>query len=266
MMMIQEKFVNIGKNKVRFLEYGRSNEDIIVLVHGLGASAERWEKVIPYLGKKYHLIIPDVIGFGYSAKPNVDYTMEFFVNFLDDFLKVMGIKKTAIIASSLGGHITAECVINQNRSIRKMILVAPSGINPRLTPAMDAYALAMLYPNQQRAHTAFKMMAGPNKNVDSQAINDFVKRMKMPNVKMVFTSVLLGLKNTVPLTERLHKISIPTMIIWGSHDSVIPPRYAKILVSNIKGCQFVKMKSCGHTPFTEEPEKFSEIVCKFLNE
>jgi pimeloyl-ACP methyl ester carboxylesterase len=254
-MMIQEKFVNIGENKIRFLEYGQSNDDIIVLVHGLGASAERWEKVIPYLDKKYHLIIPDVIGFGYSDKPNVDYTVEFFVNFLADFLKVMGIKKTAIIASSLGGHIAAECAINQNKSIQKIILVAPSGINSRLTPAMDAYALAMLYPNQQRTHAAFKMMAGPDKDIDPHTIKDFVNKMRMPNVKMVFTSVLLGLKNTAPLTDRLHKISIPTMIVWGSHDSVIPPRYAKILVSNIKRCQFVKMKGCGHTPFTEEPEK-----------
>lgn len=266
MIMIHEKFVIVRKNKIRFLEYGQSNDEVIVLVHGLGASAERWQKIIPYLKEKYHLIIPDVIGFGHSDKPNVDYTIEFFVNFLVDFLKVMEIKNSVLIASSLGAHIAAECAITQNKSIQKIVLVAPSGINPRLTPAMDAYALAVLYPSQERAHTAFKMMAGPNKEIDHHAISDFVQRMKMPNTKKVFASVLLGLKNTVSLTDRLHKISIPTMVIWGSHDPVISPRYAKIFVSRIKKCKFIKMKNCGHTPFTEEPEKFSEIVFKFLDE
>ncbi len=74
---MQEKFVNVDGNKIRYLESGAS-QGTIVLIHGLGASAERWEFVIPLLNKNYKLIIPDLIGFGYSDKQLADYTSEFF--------------------------------------------------------------------------------------------------------------------------------------------------------------------------------------------
>jgi pimeloyl-ACP methyl ester carboxylesterase len=63
---------------------------ILVLVHGLGAFAERWEHVIPELSKKYTVIAPDLPGFGYSDKPSLDYTPQFFAEFLSDFLETIG--------------------------------------------------------------------------------------------------------------------------------------------------------------------------------
>jgi len=261
--MAEEKFVTVGENKIRYLEDGHS-ADTVVLVHGLGASAERWEYVIPYLNKKFHLIIPDLIGYGYSDKPNIDYTIEFFEKFLSEFMETVGVTRATIIGSSVGGQIATECAINQNKSIKKLVVVAPSGINPRSSPASDAYGMAALYPEYQGAQNAFEMMAGKNKKVESHIIEEFVKRMKMPNAKLAFISTLLGLKNVNPLTERLHKISIPTLVVWGSQDPVITSRYAKTFVTSIKGCQFVEMDGCGHTPFTEEPEKFSIIVTQFI--
>jgi len=261
--MAEEKFVTIKENKIRYLEDGYSDQTV-VLVHGLGASAERWEYVIPYLKKKFHLIIPDLIGYGYSDKPDVDYTIELFEKFLSEFLETVGVTKSTIIGSSLGAQIAAECVINQNNSIQKLVLVAPSGINPRGSPASDAYGMAALYPNYQSAQNAFEMMAGKDKDIDSHVIEDFVKRMKMPNAKLAFISTLLGIKSANHLAERLHKISIPTLVIWGSHDPVITSRYAKTFVTSIKDCQFVEMDGCGHTPFTEEPERFSKIVTEFI--
>lgn len=261
--MAEEKFVTIKENKIRYLEDGHSDHTV-VLVHGLGASAERWEHVIPYLKKKFHLIIPDLIGYGYSDKPDVDYTIEFFEKFLSEFLETVGVTKSTIIGSSLGAQIAAECVINQNNSIQKLVLVAPSGINPKTSTASDAYGMAALYPDYQNVQNAFEMMAGKNKKVESHIIEDFVKRMKMPNAKLAFISTLLGLKNVNALAERLHKISIPTLVIWGSQDPVITFRYAKTFVTSIKECQFVEMDGCGHTPFTEEPEKFSKIVTEFI--
>lgn len=266
-MILKENFIVVQGNKIRLLEGGDSSNDTIVFLHGLGASADRWEFVMPYMIKKFHVIAPDIIGFGYSDKPAVNYTVDFFVDFIFDFLKTLQ-SKVSIVASSLGGHITAECAIKQNPQIQRMVLVSPSGINPRITPAMNTYTMAMLYPDLDRAKDAFYAMSGKNKENDivPKVIEDFVNRMKMPNAKMVFLSTLLGLKNAKSVQDRLNKITIPTMVIWGDRDTVIPPRYAKIFVSNIQKCQFVHMKGCGHTPFTEEPEIFSKIVSKFISE
>ncbi|MGI0082416.1 MAG: alpha/beta fold hydrolase [Nitrosopumilaceae archaeon] len=262
---MEEKFIKIGANKIRYLEEGETGSNV-VLVHGLGASAERWAHVIPHLSKKYHVIAPDLIGFGYSDKPSVDYTPEFFAQFLFDFLNTVGISKTSLVGSSLGGQIVAECAITQSKMIEKIVLVSPSGFMKHSTPTLDAYMMAALYPSQDGAKTAFQMMAGPRKNVDSSTIEGFVQRMTLPNAKMTFMSTVLGFRNSEVMIEELARILVPTLVIWGKHDSLIPIKYSKEFLSYIKNCQFVEMDGCGHTPYVEESAKFSEIVLKFLNQ
>ncbi len=262
---MKEKFVKVGANKIRYLEEDGSDGNVL-LIHGLGASAERWTQVIPHLSKKYHVIALDLIGYGFSDKPSVDYTPAFFSQFIFDFLNTIGITKTSMIGSSLGGQIATECAITQSKMIKKIVLVSPSGIMKQSTPTLDAYMLAALYPTQDGTKTAFQMMAGIRKEIDSDTINGFIQRMTLPNAKMAFMSTILGIRNAVPLSERLAKISAPTLVVWGKQDTLIPIAYSKDFVSSIKNCQFVEMESSGHTPYVEEPEKFSEIVLKFLNQ
>ena len=82
--MVEEKFLQVDGNKIRYLESGDSKQTL-VLVHGLGASAERWDQVIPLFEDNFRVVVPDLIGFGYSDKPLVDYTPEFFSDFLEKF-------------------------------------------------------------------------------------------------------------------------------------------------------------------------------------
>lgn len=262
--IVKENFIKIDGNKIRYLETGNS-KNTIVLVHGLGASAERWRYTIPYLAKDYHLIIPDLIGFGYSDKPLVDYTTEFFSDFLGKFLDSVGVENTSIIGSSLGGQVVANYV-SKHQNLEKLILVSPSGIMKTSTPALDAYIMAALYPNEANAKNAFEMMEGSGIEADSKIIEGFVERMKLPNAKMAFMSTILGLKNAEIITEKLKSINIPTLIIWGSEDPVIPIQHADGFVSTIKDCRFFRMDGCGHTPYVQKPKEFSEIVINFLGE
>jgi len=260
---MDEKFINIDGNKIRYLEAGGFKKTI-VLIHGLGASAERWEFVIPLFNKQYSVIVPDLIGFGYSDKPLVDYTSDFFSNFLANFLEKIGLEKTNIIASSLGGQIAAEYALKHKNSIEKLVLVSPSGAMKHSTPALDAYVMAALYPNKEGAENAYKMMAAPGREINPKIVEDFVTRMKLPNAKMAFMSTLLGLKNADNITKKLNAISIPSLIIWGENDPVIPIKYADSFVSSIQDCRFYRMDGCGHTPYVDEPEKFTKIVLDFL--
>jgi len=262
---MQEKFINVDGNKIRYLESGNSDETI-VLVHGLGASAERWEYVIPLFNKYFRVIVPDLIGFGYSDKPLVDYTSEFFSKFLKNFLKKIGVERLKIIGSSLGGQICVEYVSENMDSIEKLVLVSPSGVMTHSTPALDAYVMAALYPDNEVAENAYQMMAGPDQKINAKIIEDFVTRMKLPNAKMAFMSTLLGLKNDENILETLKTISIPTLIVWGGRDPVIPIKYADSFVSNIKDCRFYRMENCGHTPYVDEPEKFTKLVTDFFRE
>ena len=106
-----------------------TSTNTLLLLHGLGASAERWENVIPFFAKKFRVIVPDLIGFGYSDKPMVDYTTDYFAEFVSKFVNKLGIKKLNIIGSSLGGEIAAESIINHDVNVTKLVLVSPSGTN-----------------------------------------------------------------------------------------------------------------------------------------
>jgi pimeloyl-ACP methyl ester carboxylesterase len=260
--MMQENFIQVDGNKIRYLETGNS-KSILVLVHGLGASAERWHKTIPYLAKDYRLIMPDLIGFGYSDKPLVDYTAEFFSDFLGKFLDSTGIDNPNIMGSSLGGQVVAEYASNKTH-IDKLILSSPSGIMKQSTPALDAYIMAALYPNEANAKNAFEMMEGSGGEIDTKIVEGFIERMKLPNAKMAFMSTILGLKNAEIITDRLKTINAPTLIIWGSKDPVIPIQHADGFVSAINDCRFFRMDDCGHTPYVQKPELFSKIALDFL--
>ena len=257
------KTTEIDGNKIRYLEEGAS-KNTLILLHGLGASAERWEDVIPLFAKKFRVIVPDLIGFGYSDKPTIAYTTDYFAEFMTKFVEKIGIKEMSIIGSSLGGQIAAEFIINQNMNVKKLILVSPSGAMKHSTPALNPYISAALYPNTDSALNAFQVMSG-SKNVNEKIVSGFIERMELPNAKMAFMSTLLGLSNSKAITEKLQLITIPTLIVWGENDPVIPIEYAQSFISGINDCRFYKMLGCGHTPYAEEPDTFFQIVSDFLN-
>ena len=261
--MMDEKFIQIDGNKIRYLESGDSDKTL-VLIHGLGASAERWEQVMPIFAEKFRVVIPDLIGFGFSDKPLADYTIDFFSDFLKQFLKAASISKTYLIGSSLGGQISAEFTAANPELVEKLILVSPSGVMKQSTPALDAYIMAALYPNEQNAKNAFEMMEGSGESVDEKIVAGFIERMQLPNAKLAFMSTILGLKNAEIITKKLLSISTQTMLIWGSDDPVIPINHADDFVSSIKDCRFVRMDGCGHTPYVQKPRDFSEKVLDFL--
>ena len=262
--MVQENFLKIDGHKIRYLESGNSKNNL-VLIHGLGASAERWLSVIPHFSKDFRVIVPDLIGFGLSDKPLVDYTPEFFSDFLEKFFAQTGIVRPHLIGSSLGGQIAADYTSTHSNEIEKLILVSPAGAMKQSTPALDAYIMAALYPNEQTAKNAFELMEGSGEEVPHEIISGFVERMQLPNAKLAFMSTVLGLKNSKPITTKLGSISTPTLIIWGSVDPVIPIDHSESFISSIQDCRFFRMDGCGHTPYVQDPTTFALKALEFLN-
>ena len=261
---MEEKTLEIDEHKIRYLESGDS-KNTLVLIHGLGASAERWDQVIPLFEDKFRVVVPDLIGFGYSDKPLVDYTPEFFSDFMEKFFDASGIVEPYLVGSSLGGQISAEFTASHPEKVKKLVLVSPAGLMKQSTPALDAYIMAALYPNEQSAKNAFQLMEGSGGDIDQKIINGFIERMQLPNAKLAFMSTVLGLKNSDSITLKLQTISVPTLIIWGSNDPVIPINYADHFVSSIQDCRFFRMDGCGHTPYVQDPRTFASKVFEFLN-
>lgn len=264
-MLMEEKFLRLDGNNVRYLETGASKHTL-VLIHGLGGSAERWFDVIPLFEAHFRVIVPDLLGFGYSDKPVTDYTPDFFLNFLTSFFKATRISCPYIIGSSLGGQLAAAYASLYPKKIKKLVLVSPAGTMKRSTQPLDAYIMAAMYPNKRNARHAFELMEGSGKKIPDSVINGFISRMKLPNAKLAFMSTILGMKSSESIVPQLSSISTPTLLIWGVNDGVIPIQFADEFVSAIPDITFLKIKNSGHTPYIDHSRLFVNRVLKFLND
>jgi 2-hydroxy-6-oxonona-2,4-dienedioate hydrolase len=269
-----ERYTSINKNVIRYLEYGRRNSNkILILLHGLGGSAERWSRVIPTLlstKKDYRIIIPDIIGFGYSDKPHdADYTMDFFIDeFFKPFLDNLGISRASIIGSSFGGHIATEFAIRFDDRVEKLILVSPAGMMRESNPTIENYARAACEPKYRCVYNAFREMVHNRSVVDQEMVTDFMNKMKLPNAGHAFISTLFNIKYAPDLRNRLSNITAPTLIVWGDNDRMIPlaenaHRFSGI-PNTIMDRLLVVIKKCGHLVPIEKPARFSNIVSKCI--
>jgi 2-hydroxy-6-oxonona-2,4-dienedioate hydrolase len=260
-----QKFTNVNGYRIRYLEDGPPDAKILILLHGIGASAERWSRVFPTLSRDYRVIAPDIIGFGYSDKPAVDYTMDFFIDFFKSFLDNLGIAKASIIGSSLGGHIATEFAIRFPHMVEKLVLVSPAGMMRKSSPTLDRYIMAALYPEHQRVYEAFSEMVYDPNTVNQETVMDFLNRMNLPNAKYAFMSTLLGIRYAPDLRGRLSSITAPTLLMWGENDTTIPlAEYANQYngIPNME--ELVVIKKCRHIPHVEKPATFNRILLKFL--
>jgi 2-hydroxy-6-oxonona-2,4-dienedioate hydrolase len=258
-----QRMTYVNDYAIRYLEYGSSNSKILILMHGMGASADRWSRVVLTLSKYFRVIAPDIIGFGYSDKPTVEYTMDFFLDFFSDFLDSLKISKASIIGSSFGGHVATEFAIRHNRKVDRLVLAAPAGMMRTSTPVLDGYIMAALYPSYENALKAFRDMAYDPDVVNADTVVDFVNRMRLPNAKYAFMSTLLGMRYAPKLQGKIGMIISPTLLMWGDSDRMIPVQYAEEY-REIPDSQLVVIKNCGHTPYVEKPMTFNKLVLKFL--
>jgi pimeloyl-ACP methyl ester carboxylesterase len=261
---VPQKFTSVDGNSIRYFDYDSAKTaKTLVLLHGLGASAERWSRVIPTLSKYYRVIVPDIVGFGYSDKPTLEYTMDFFLDFFKGFLGNLKIHKACLAGSSFGGHLATEFAIRSSRTVEKLVLASPAGMMRTSTPVLDAYIMAALYPNYDNAVKAFRDMAFDPSIVSEEIAKDFVNRMRLPNAKYSFMSTLLGMRHSPLLPGRIGSIICPTLLVWGDTDRMIPVQFAKEY-NEIPNSELAVIKNCGHTPFVEKPMAFNKVVLKFL--
>lgn len=259
-----QKMTYVNGYGIRYLDYDASHsKKTLVLLHGIGASAERWSRVVSPLSKYFRVVVPDIIGFGYSDKPSVEYTLDFFLDFLREFFENLKITKASIAGSSFGGHLATEYAIRSGRHVEKLILTSPAGMMRTSTQALDGYIMAALYPTYENAMKAFKDMAYDPDVVTEDTVLDFVNRMRLPNAKYAFMSTLLGMRYAPTLKGRISDIISPTLLIWGDSDRMIPVQFAKDY-SEIPDSEIVVIKNCGHTPYIEKPMSFSKAMLKFL--
>jgi 2-hydroxy-6-oxonona-2,4-dienedioate hydrolase len=273
---MEDKSILLNNNiKMRYLESKqgvRISDRHILFIHGLGSSADRWLDIPDAISMYYHTIAVDLIGFGGSDKPkDVNYTIEQFSEFILEFIEKIGLsgddRKITLVGHSLGGYIAVDFAIRNKGLIEKLVLLDSSGFLKRPTPLLEQYLNAAKYPSYDSVRNVFEQMVAQPWKVLPIIINIFITRINSPGAKYPFESAYQNSTTTQIDLSRLKSIEdIPTLIIWGKSDNLIPIEYSEPFKQVFKNYRVEMIEDAGHAPFVEKPAIICEILHSFLSQ
>jgi 2-hydroxy-6-oxonona-2,4-dienedioate hydrolase len=273
---MEDKSILLNNNiKMRYLESKqgvRISDRHILFIHGLGSSADRWLDIPDAISMYYHTIAVDLIGFGGSDKPkDVNYTIEQFSEFILEFIEKIGLggedRKITLVGHSLGGYIAVDFAIRNKGLIEKLVLLDSSGFLKGPTPLLEQYLNAAKYPSYDSVRNVFEQMVAQPWKVLPVIINIFITRINSPGAKYPFESAYQNSTATQIDLSRLKSIEdIPTLIIWGKSDNLIPIEYSEPFKQVFKNYRIEMIEDAGHAPFVEKPAIICEILHSFLSQ
>jgi abhydrolase domain-containing protein 6 len=262
-----KKEVQVDDHKIVYLEGGKG--ETVVLLHGFGSDKDRWTDFAKYM-KGYHLIIPDIPGFGESSQVPTDrYDVESQVGRIDRFVEVLKLDKFNMAGNSLGGTYTATYGAKHPGKVLTLALLDPAGA-----------------PSQNKSEAIKEWEKGNNLLLASNA-EDYDKLMalvfvKQPSLPAAFNKIILAdwIAHTefnkkiwndwqpqhFSLAPVLPLIQAPVLIIWGDQDKMVDVGGVAFLEKNLKKYRTVIMKDTGHCPMMEKPEETAKVYMSFLNE
>jgi len=276
MTMPQDRYIKNGDINTRYWAEG-DKEANVVLIHGLGASADIWMHNISVLAEEYRVYAPDLVGFGRSDKPDVKYSPSYMAAFINDFMTALDIDNACFIGMSLGGGVALQYQLQFPGNVQRLVLADSAGLGREIPLAMRLATIPVLGElmlSPSRAGMAFvlkQLVHDPAVITDDLIDLYYDLNFSQGTAKAVLAVLracvtIRGARADVldPVTNTLDNIKIPTLIIWGREDRLFPVGHAYFAQERIPGSYLYIFERCGHMPNFERPGKFNSTVLNFL--
>ena len=263
-LTVEQTTVIAGKITTFYLSAGKG--DPLVMLHGAGGGAVLWGPIINLLSKHFHIIAPDVVGYGESDKPEALYDKKFFSTWLRNFCDSLNIEKMNLLGNSQGGAIAIQFALDNPGKVKKLILVDSAGLGSwGISPvAMFKMAAANIFPTKRTIQNIVKYLVHKNHGFPGDdGIDYLIEVIRSPGGRLPFVN---GKGKVVgPFSsDQLSQISNPTLIIWGAKDRILPVGHGKKGHEKMPDARLKIIPDTGHTPFIDRPEEFKDIVLHFI--
>src|ERR1044071_1469591 len=268
------RFIDVDGVRVHYQEAGDKYAPALVLIHGFASSTLVWSKVFLKLAEAgYRVIAPDLLGYGYSAKPrNGEYTIEGQARLLVRLLDALGIPRAIFVGSSYGGAVAATCGLDYPDRVEKLILVGAVNNNRPL-----AFMLMRLFGSPVFGDVVSPLLIGSRRLLRRRMKRVYDEHSWMLDERRVDARHLpLRAANThraiirtvrswdaERISKDAHLISQPTLLLWGENDREIPLADGERLHAQIARSRLIVFLNCGHLPHEEFPEEFTNVVIDF---
>lgn len=270
--------VRIHGHERAYLKMGEG--PALLLIHGIGSRHETWLPVVDALAKNHTVIAPDLLGHGQSAKPRADYSIGGYANGMRDLLTVLGIERVTVVGHSLGGGVAAQFAYQFPQRTERIVLVGTGGLGPEVNPIIPlctvpgaSLTLAALTSRPVRRvglpllqllqKTGLPLTA----DLEQLAIvyDDLGTREAREAFRHVLRAIIDWRGQIVTMNDRAYLTEfIPTMVVWGRDDTVIPVQHAYDAERALPHATVKVFDEAGHFPHADQPELFTDTLLNFL--
>jgi pimeloyl-ACP methyl ester carboxylesterase len=262
--------------RVRMLGSGPA----VLLLHGITHSSATWDATIEALAGRFTVIAPDLLGHGLSSKPAADYSLGEYASSLRDLLIILGHPRVTLVGHSLGGGVAMQFVYQFPEMCERLVLVSSGGLGRELNPLlrlptlpgsewfMDLVCSAKVSSLLSAGGRALSR-AGARTGTDLREVWRGYLSLVDPGARRAFLHTLRGLIDLsgqrASARSRLYLAeNLPTLIVWGAKDQLIPVEHAHTAHEAMVGSQLEIFSGAGHFPHLDAPARFVSVLVDFM--
>ncbi|MFD3744871.1 alpha/beta hydrolase [Nocardia sp. NPDC058633] len=255
----------------------------LLLIHGITDSSGTWAPVFHALSEHYTVIAPDLLGHGESDKPRGDYAVGAYANGMRDLLSVLGIERITVVGHSLGGGVAMQFAYQFPEKVERIALVCPAGMGAGVHPAFRLATLAGAGPalmaiTSWPVRTAVRAVipvvtaaGGLGLGPDAEYVLRLYGHLAEPGARNAFLRTIRAAADrrgqTITMLDRGYLAAhLPTLVIGGTRDTVIPSGHADRAHRAFPGSRIEIFAGAGHFPHHFDPDRFVQSIHAFIEE
>ncbi len=244
----------------------------VIFLQGSGPGASGWMNfrynAQHFVDQGFRVIIPDLPGFGDSDKPDLDYTLDFFVECVVAFMDQIDIGPASFVGNSLGGAISLGVALAHPERTEKLILMGCGGLEDievyfgtmKGIQAMTKVPLGSPEFTPEYLKDVLKLIVFDPKHITNELIEERFRILETQNASV------FGRMKIPNLSNRLNEIKTPVLGFWGANDQFCPLSGAATLVQGCSNAKMITLSQCGHWVMIEHPELFNQECTNFLSQ
>ncbi|MEA2309098.1 MAG: hypothetical protein QOG86_2349 [Thermoleophilaceae bacterium] len=266
----------VAGRRVHYVDMGSGDGPPIVLVHGLSGNWQNWLENIPRLAGERRVVALDLPGFGQSEDPVDRITMSGYGRAVDALCEELGLGEVVLVGNSMGGFVTAETAIQLPERVERLVLVSAAGITTnslRREPVMVWGRIAMMAGARGAAerrmailrprlrHMIFSMLVRHPSRISAEILWEISEGAGRRAFKPALEAIL-----DYDFRDRLGDIRVPTLVVWGRNDMLVPVADAAEYERLIPSARKVVLDETGHIAMVERPRTFNDLLLEFARE
>jgi pimeloyl-ACP methyl ester carboxylesterase len=253
---------------------------VLVLVHGIAGTSAAWRELLPGLSQHFTVVAPDLLGHGQSAKPRGDYSLGAYASGIRDLMVALGHDRATFVGHSLGGGVAMQLAYQFPERCERLVLVSSGGLGREVHLLLRAASLpgaeyvlpVLVQPAVLRAGTAIGGLLGRIGLQPGPDLSEFARgygSLRDIETRQAFIQTLRAViepgGQRVSARDRLYLAAeVPTLIVWGGHDRIIPAEHGRRAHGEMPGSDFLEIPEAGHFPQLDRPRELADAIVTFV--